>query len=318
MASLPTILLILAALSAGATVIAIIIAFRSQREAQSAIFPIVREQESVRAQRARMSIFVWVAITALFMGGWLASLRLVSARDTTGIASDPAVNQPIGEVAVVADTATPLFAIEPVASATASGGDGQQPTAENPAADTVEPPLPTATQAPLPSPTPEPTATFSPTPVPPTPTPTNTPVPPTATPTETPTATPTATPTPIRGIVLPDSTPRTPAPTGSRMGPIQFAENVTDELEAVNPSDIFPDGIAAVYAVFPFSGIPKGVDFTIVWYKNGVEVARDQEPWQYGESARSYSFLVPRGEGLYKLELYINDTIMASDLFEVR
>ena len=63
MASLPTILLILAALSAGATVIAIIVAFRSQREAQSAIFPIVREQESVRAQRATVALllrpFLW-------------------------------------------------------------------------------------------------------------------------------------------------------------------------------------------------------------------------------------------------------------------
>ena len=71
MASLPTILLILAALSAGATVIAAIVAFRSQKEASSAIFPIVREEEHSRAQRARISIFVWIAITALFLGGWL-------------------------------------------------------------------------------------------------------------------------------------------------------------------------------------------------------------------------------------------------------
>jgi hypothetical protein len=102
------------------------------------------------------------------------------------------------------------------------------------------------------------------------------------------------------------------------MGPIQFAEDVTEKLEAVNPGEVFPDGIAAVYAIYPFRGIPKGVDFKTVWYKNGVEVARDEEEWQYGERARSFSFLVPRGEGLYKLELYVNDTVMASDLFEVR
>jgi hypothetical protein len=62
----------------------------------------------------------------------------------------------------------------------------------------------------------------------------------------------------------------------------------------------------------------KGVNFTAVWYKNGVEVAREETTWQYGERASSFSFLVPRGEGLYKLELYVNDTVMASDLFEVR
>ena len=72
MASLPTILLILAALSMGATVIAAIVALRSQKEADTAIFPIVREEQINRAQRARVSVFVWLAVTALFFGGWLA------------------------------------------------------------------------------------------------------------------------------------------------------------------------------------------------------------------------------------------------------
>lgn len=102
------------------------------------------------------------------------------------------------------------------------------------------------------------------------------------------------------------------------MGPIEFAEDVTEDMEPINSSEIFPNGIAAVYAIYPFRGIPKGVNFAAVWYKNGVEVAREESKWQYGERARSFNFLVPRGEGLYKLELYVNDTVMASDLFEVR
>jgi hypothetical protein len=264
-----------------------------------------------------VSIFVWIAITALFLGGWLAALRLVTSSDTGATGAEPSASQPVGEIAIVADTATPLFALEPIATATTGGTDGQQP-AVNSLTDTTESLLPTPTN----SPTPEPSATFTLTPLPPTATPTHTPVPPTATPTATPTVTPTpsptVTPTPVGGIVIPASTPRTPAPSGARMGPIQFAEDVTEKLEAVNPGDLFPDGIAAVYAIYPFSGIPKGVDFKTVWYKNGVEVARDEEEWQYGERARSFSFLVPRGEGLYKLELYVNDTVMASDLFEVR
>ena len=102
------------------------------------------------------------------------------------------------------------------------------------------------------------------------------------------------------------------------MGPIEFAEDVTPDLEPVNPGEVFPNGIAAVYAIYPYSGMQKGLNFTSIWYKNGVEVAREEDVWRWGEQARSYSFLVPRGEGLYKLELYINDTIMATDLFEVR
>ena len=81
MPALPTILLILAAFSLGATVIAAIVALRSSREANSAIFPIVREEEAIKAQRARLSIFIWLAITALFLGGWLAALRFAPATD---------------------------------------------------------------------------------------------------------------------------------------------------------------------------------------------------------------------------------------------
>src|SRR5262245_33367564 len=89
MLSLPTILLILAALSLGATVIAVMIALRSQREASSAIFPIVREEETLRARRARLSIFVWIAVTALFLGGWLATLRQNTSSSETAASTSP-------------------------------------------------------------------------------------------------------------------------------------------------------------------------------------------------------------------------------------
>lgn len=294
----------LAALSVGATVIAILIAFRSQREAQSAIFPIVREQESTRAQRARLSIFVWIAITALFLGGWLATLRLE--------ASDPAVVS-------VASEATPAEVVvqepEPTSEPTLPVVEpSPTPQIEVQSLTSAETSTTIASTSTL-----EPSSTFTLTPLPPTATSTNTPVPPTATPTSTPTMVPpTTTPTPVGAIQIPSPVPRTPAPSEARIGPIQFAEDVTPDIQAVNPGDVFPNGIDAVYAIYPFSGMQRGLDFTVVWYRNGVEVAREETEWPYGERATSYSFLVPRGEGLYKLELLVNDTIMASGLFEVR
>lgn len=102
------------------------------------------------------------------------------------------------------------------------------------------------------------------------------------------------------------------------MGPIEFAEDVTEDIEPVNPKSVFPDGIEAVYAIYPYSGMEPGIDYKAVWYKNGVEVAREEGQWEWGEQARSYHYLVPRGTGLYKLELYVNDTVMVTDLFEVR
>ena len=72
MASLPTILLILAALSMGATVIAVIVAFRSQKEADTAIFPIVREEQIIgHSAPAFLFLFGWLLLPSFLVAGWL-------------------------------------------------------------------------------------------------------------------------------------------------------------------------------------------------------------------------------------------------------
>lgn len=305
MASLPTILLLLAALSAGATVIAAIIAFRSQREASSAIFPIVREEERNRAQRARISIFVWIAVTALFIGGWLGTLRLSGSAES---AAGPAEASPTAAAVIEAQptpapasTATPV--LEP--TATAAPLQNQEPTSAPP----TDTPPPAATDTPVPSATatatPPPTATA---------TNTNTPLPPSATPlpSATPTATPTSTPT---RVPLPGE--RVPAPAGVRVGPIQFSAELDSEQSPVNPATTFTDGLAQVYGVFSFKGLEEGLPFKIIWYKNGAEIARDEGQWEWGRQGQSFVFLSPKGPGLYKLELWVNDTVVATKLFEI-
>ncbi len=320
MASLPTILLILAALSMGATVIAVIIAFRSQKEADTAIFPITREEEINRAQRARVYIFVWLAVTALFFGGWLATLRLTNPNQPETAASQPATEQ------------TPVQAVEPEQPVVQE----PTPTEEQAVAQIEElatepPPTNTpqseATDAPVatqPQPTEAPpTSTFTPEPTPtetPIP-PTDTPVPPTNTPTPEPTATPvlpTNTPTPFADSSPFISSSRTPAPPEVHVGPIVFASEITDDLDPVDPGTRFPDGVEQIYAIFPFEGMSKGLDYAAIWYQNGQELAREEGKWPWGTRAKSFTFIVPHGEGLYKLDLYINDTVVATKIFEIR
>lgn len=293
MASLPTILLILAVISLAATGLAVLIAIRSQREAHSAIFPIVREEESSRAQRARISIFVWTAVTALFLGGWLATLQLVPADDNPA----PAVSDANSQLEQEPEVA--LVSTNSRADSSPEIGEADTPIFDEPGESTstalpIEANLEDTAQLPI---------ALS----------TETPVPPTSTPTAT------ATPTPALGALAPATTgPRTPAPSGARIGPIAFASNLTTDLEPVDTNDRFTDGVETIYAVFPYSGMRKGLDFTIVWYQNGQELAREESEWEWGEQASSYTFLRTRGEGLYKLELYVNDTVIASDLFEIR
>lgn len=261
----------------GATVIAILVALRSAREARTAIFPIVKEEESTRARRARVSILVWIAVTAILLGGWLASLRL-TANDET--AQTPAV-----ESGRPAESGAVEFVTPPAQTL---------PT------DTVAPPTPAGQTSGPDNATPTIMAA-SPTPVPaisnPTPTETATSVPPTLTPTP-----------PL---------PKGPAPAGTSLGPIEFSTELGSPIAAVNPDTVFPSN-TKIYAVYPYEGMQNGITFAAVWYLDGVEIARDERPWEWGAQGRSYSFLLPPGEGQYKLELYANDSLLTSASFEVR
>lgn len=328
MLSLPTILLILAGLSIGATVIAALVSLRSAREARSAIFPIVREEETTRSRRARLATFLLSALTALFLGGWLATLRLFPAGEPASVAdagsaqptNPPAITfvtetpPPTPEPPVIAPTSTPVQQVQAVATPTSL------PAAPLPPVSTPAPAVEAAVPATVALATPvQPPA---PTPIPPTATtpPTATPVPPTPIPTETPPlAPPTVTPTSAAvAAQIPTPAPRTPAPPGTRMGPIQFAAKITPNIEAINPTDRFPQGTESVYAVYSYSGMVNGLDFAAVWYQNGVELWRDEQKWRWGSKAQFYSFLNPPGEGLYKLELYVNDSVVATGIFEIR
>jgi hypothetical protein len=326
--SLPTILLILAAIGIGATVISVIIAFRSDREARSAIFPIVREEETLRAKRARIYIFIWAAITALFLGGWLASLQVL---DDAPLIADAPVARPEQTETVTTVTEQPTQAME---SSPTSQAIGEQATsqetalADNPApiatiltlsASAVTPPPPEVPAAQPSTDTPLPPPPATDTAIPATVSPTDTPLPPTATNTPAPTATYTPTPTPLSAaFAVPTTGPRTPAPSGARMGPIQFATQITENVEPINPGDLFDEGADRIYAVFPYRGMVDGVAFKAVWYQNGTELWREESRWEWGSDARFFSFFQDPTEGLYKLELQVNDSVLATGLFEVR
>jgi hypothetical protein len=101
------------------------------------------------------------------------------------------------------------------------------------------------------------------------------------------------------------------------MGPIEFSEDIDSSRMAVNPSMVFSDTVQRVYAVFAFSGMQKGLSWTQVWYFNGSEIIRDQAKWQWGSQDRSYVFVNPVGAGEYRLDLYVNDELLASGKFTV-
>ena len=109
-------LVILAGLSLAAMVVSITIANRSAREARSTIFPIVREEETVRARRARIATSVTGVIAAIMAGAFFLSGQVPSPNiPVPQLSSGPVavVESPIGEDETpTAPTETPLPATE--------------------------------------------------------------------------------------------------------------------------------------------------------------------------------------------------------------
>jgi hypothetical protein len=308
----------MSALSAGLVIIAvacllimallIMAAGRYRREIRSSIFPIVREESAARVQRAR------VGATAAAI---VAAVAAVAA------------------VAFFASQESPMPALQ----------------VRLPALPRLLPELPQLVQAPSPTPTPEPEPTVAPSPSPTAePTATWTPIPtatvstPEATATATATATPTRTPIPAHTPTLAATAPPSPTvatltpepaatllafasptrrptpvplPPDARLGPLSFSLELNADNNAVNPTQVFSNTAARIYAVFPFHGMRKGLLWTRVWYFNNMEFARAEEFWQWGENARSYTYIKPVGAGEYRLELLVNDKLLASGKFTV-
>ena len=292
MSLLSWLLVTLAGFSLAMMVVSLTIASRSSREARATIFPIVREEEAIRARRARitaslMSVIAAIMAGAFFLSGQIPSPTVLPQPATAGVVAvveSLAVETAVPtEMPVPTETPVPPVAEPQLREETTPSVDQTLPTAQPTASETLPP---TMTVTPLP---PSPTSTLAPTstatPVPPSPTPAGTPV---------------------------------PAPASAQMGPIAFTTQITNRREPISPTTVFSDTIDRVYAAFPYSGMQKGVNWTQVWYFNGIEFVRGQETWEWGGTDRSYVFTQLVGAGDYRLELYVNDELLASGEFTVQ
>lgn len=280
MSLLSWLLVTLAGLSLAAMVVSLIIANRAAREARSTIFPIVREEETVRARRARIATSVTGVIAAIMAGAFFLSGQFPS----------PAIMPQKAPEQAVAEAEAPAAETEPPPAATGA-----------PAPPTDEQAISTNSQVvPSPSPTQPPSAT--PTRIPPTST---------STPAPSPTA------TRVPRTPTPTSPPAT-APASVQMGPIAFTTQVTDRHEPINSTTIFSDTISRVFATFPYSGMRDGLNWSHIWYFNGVEFSRGEDTWEWGSTDRSYVYTKLVGAGDYRLEIYVNDDLLASGEFTVQ
>jgi len=310
MSLLSTLLVTLAGLSLATMFVSWLVANRSAREARITIFPIVREEETTRARRARIMSSLTGVVAAIMAGAFFLSGQ---------VAAPTAAPQMVAQ-------ATPLP--QPVPASVT-------PRAQPPVGD-AQPPL--ATKVPVAAPpAPTPTAPPANTPVAVSPAPSAQPtletatVPPATaslTSTETisdtaPSAPPPSSPiSPVESAQPPIGTPtasvKTPVPPGTQIGPIAFSTQVTSRRQPISPTTVFSDTVGRIYAVFPYRGMRDGMTWSQVWYFNGVEFNRGQDTWNWGATDLSYVFTKVVGVETYRLELYVNNTLLSSGEFAVQ
>lgn len=156
---------------------------------------------------------------------------------------------------------------------------------------------PTATSpppTPLPSPLPS-TPTASPTPVPPTPT----------------------------STLVPTATPLPPAPV---LGDLTIALGILGSGEPFLIGNEFDWNTKAVYAVFDYSGMRDGLAWSVVWTRNGEELARENNLWDGGSDGEAgtlwVAYFEPSGVvlrgGDYAVALYLEGELQAESSFRIR
>jgi len=99
----------------------------------------------------------------------------------------------------------------------------------------------------------------------------------------------------------------------SDLGTVTFSREISDEYEAVNPQEIFPQGYYTLYATFSYTGLADGMVWSWVWRHNGEILEGGNEVWNYGDEGPGYIYLNPEegfDSGRYSLEVWVNDELM--------
>ncbi len=303
MSLLSTLLVTLAGLSLATMFVSWLVANRSAREARVTIFPIVREEEITRARRARIMSSLTGVVAVILAGAFFLSGQVAptAAPQMVAQATLPPATQAPASATPSAKVAAPAAPVATPLPPSSTPLPTKAPVAVPP------PPAPTATAAPA-AVQPAPTATLPPA----------TAVPVTTSVTSTEVTSDTATASPVSPVEAPTAVAQTPVPPGTQIGPIAFSSQVTARRQPISPTTVFSDTVGRIYAVFPYHGMRDGMNWSQVWYFNGIEFNRGEDTWRWGATDRSYVFTKVVGVGTYRLELYVNNNLLSSGEFAVQ
>jgi hypothetical protein len=97
------------------------------------------------------------------------------------------------------------------------------------------------------------------------------------------TDTPTITPTPFIPPVIEAGFQATVTPNPDAVfSPLTFGRGVDNNYQAVNPGTVFTNPIRRIVAVYSYDKMQNGVQWTVLWYRDGELLYYETAPWQGG------------------------------------
>ena len=69
----------------------------------------------------------------------------------------------------------------------------------------------------------------------------------------------------------------------SDLGTLSFSTEITDDYEAIEPQEIFPEGFYTLYATFSYDGLADGLVWSWIWRHNGEILEGGNEVWNKKE-----------------------------------
>lgn len=103
--------------------------------------------------------------------------------------------------------------------------------------------------------------------------------------------------------------PRVELKDDTDLGTLSFSTELSDDYEAIEPRDLFAEGVYTLYATFDYEAMEDGMEWAWVWRHDGEVVDGGNELWAYGDEGPGYIYFTPEEGfqmGKYSLEVWVN------------
>jgi type VI secretion system secreted protein VgrG len=103
--------------------------------------------------------------------------------------------------------------------------------------------------------------------------------------------------------------------------PIQFAQDIDDALQPIDPGVEFTNPVGDLYGTFSYNNMTVGSQWSALWYREGELVFYESLPWNAGVGGYGYTDWEPSSDqwlpGFYEVQIFVGTEWKQSGYFTV-